>query len=130
MADYSEQKIEYLDSLDTQKYLDLTGNGALENRENLRLVVEYLAACIDAAEATSIELYEHYRKPVNLFRRGVRALARQNWWLEGQVGILDQDVRESLADCILKGCRLQIILQEKYQTAGEHIRDYPGTSEN
>ncbi|GEM_PF-4616800 len=113
-----------------KRYLELTGNGALENKENLKLVAEYLSASIDAAEATSIELYEHYRKPVDLFRRGVRALARQNWWQEERFDILDEDVRELLAASILKGCQMQVILREKYQTAGEHIRDFSGTSKN
>lgn len=113
-----------------RQFLKLITDGDLENKENIRLVAECLAVYIDAAEATSIELYEHYRKPVDLFRSGVRALARQTWWQEERFGTLDPEIRQLLAGSILKGCRLQVILQEKYQAAGEHIRDYSGAGEN
>lgn len=115
---------------DEQQYLELISSGNLENSENLRLMAEYLAALIDAAEATKIELYEQYRKPVDLFRAGLRALARQNWWREDRYDILDNDTRERLAGAILKGCRLKVVLAEKYQAVGERIRDYSGKQEN
>jgi len=87
-------------------------------------VVGYLAACVDAAEAANIELYEHYRRPVDLCRQGLKALARQNWWQEEQYGIMDDFTREQLAGAVLKACRLRAVLPEKYQLSGEHIRDY------
>lgn len=118
------------DRLNEQQYLELIESGDLTNREQLRLVVNYLAACVDTAEATNIELYEHYRRPVDQFRYGLRALARQLWWQEERYDIMDDVTRSQLAGAVLKACRLRLVLPEKYQRNGEHIRDYLGETKN
>lgn len=78
-----------------------------------RSAVQYLAALVDTMESMSIQIYEQYRKLQDIFKETLKAVLINN----------DRDDFEEamIGYCILKACRMGILLKEKYVGTGMEI---------
>lgn len=98
----------------------------------LRSMGWYLMALVDTADEISKEIFEHYSTLANLFKEAVHGILRyQDDSSKLFYQVIDRsDVKGNyletsgsamIAYAILKGCRLGILLKEKYQAIGEEI---------
>lgn len=78
----------------------------------LRSVGKYLAALIDAMDNMSFEIYEQYRKLQDNFKLTLKNI------------MPCQDVLISY--CIMKACRMGVLLKEKYADSAMKIIENPG----
>lgn len=98
----------------------------------LRSMGWYLMALVDVMDNMSIEIYEQYRKLQDIFKqliKGILAYRDEKTGLFYQV--IDQRTLEGnyietsgsamVGYAILKGCRMGLLLKEKYQKTGEEI---------
>lgn len=73
----------------------------------------YLAALIDVIDNMSFEIYEQYRKLQDIFKQTL-AKVLQNSGTDS----VSVSEKAMLAYCILKACRMGILLKEKYAARG------------
>ena len=78
----------------------------------LRSVGRYLAALIDAMDNMSFEIYEQYRKLQDNFKLTLKSV------------VPCQDILISY--CIMKACRMGILLKEKYADSAMKMIENPG----
>ena len=77
--------------------------------------VKYLTALVDTIDCMSIEIYEQYRKLQDMFRQALKDVLQYRM---EENGVCENAL---IAYCILKACRMGIILKEKYVGAGMEI---------
>lgn len=82
-----------------------------------RGIALFLTACTDTLEFTSAEIYEHYRYLEELIRQTVRRLAG-TCWQRGGIELMESETAEMLGNAVLKACRMNVLLQEKYECSG------------
>ncbi len=75
---------------------------------------KFLTALIDTMECMSIEIYEQYRKLQDMFKTILRGALDCSEEISGESGAL-------IGYCILKACRMGILLKEKYVDTGMEI---------
>lgn len=75
---------------------------------------KFLTALIDTMECMSIEIYEQYRKLQDMFKTILKGALDCSEEISGESGAL-------IGYCILKACRMGILLKEKYVDTGMEI---------
>jgi len=117
-----------------EKYNDIIGQ--FENAqkricgremEQIRDTVQYLAALADTMENMSIEIYEQYRKLQDMFRQTLKSVLAHraqdglfHMAEDNGIGVFESAV---IGGCVLKGCRMGILLKEKYIDTGMEIAE-------
>ena len=120
-----------------EKYNDIIGQ--FENAQkimcgggdrSIRSTVQYLAALADTMDNMSIQIYEQYRKLQDMFKEMLKVVLGKR---DAESGLMQKNVdggTENGIDifgsavigyCILKACRMGIILKEKYVGTGMEI---------
>lgn len=87
----------------------------------LRSIGRYLAALIDAMDNMSFEIYEQYRALQDAFKltlRNILSYQNQDSMLFSLSDSFDAAGNAMTAYCIMKACRMGILLKEKYVSAG------------
>ncbi len=93
---------------------------------------QYLAALVDTMDCMSIEIYEQYRKLQDMFKLALgdvlRYRDRESGLFPRTFGPEDQGGSETdlcgsalIGYCILKACRMGIVLREKYIDTGMEV---------
>ena len=86
-----------------------------EGETQIRSMAQYMAALVDTMDNMSIQIYEQYRKLQDMFKQA----------LTGILGRRDDDMdvfgSAMTGYCILKACRMGILLREKYVDKGMEI---------
>ncbi|MDE5933479.1 MAG: glycoside hydrolase family 88 protein [Lachnospiraceae bacterium] len=81
-----------------------------EENGQCRSIEQYLVALVDTMDNMSIQIYEQYRKLQDMFKETLKAVLEK------------QDAESALIGyCILKACRMGILLKEKYVGTGMEI---------
>lgn len=75
----------------------------------------YLAALVDVIDGISFEIYEKYRELITVYKHVLKE------------ALAEEKETSELSYAILKGCRMEILLKEKYARAGmqmaEHLKN-------
>ncbi len=98
----------------------------------LRSMGWYLMALIDVIDKMSEEIYEYYHELKELFREAVQGIllyqdAKSGMFYqvidhsEVEGNYLETSGSSMIAYAIMKGCRLQVLLPEKYEETGKKI---------
>lgn len=100
--------------------------------DHIRSKAQYLAVLVDTMENMSIEIYEQYRKLQDMFKQALKDVLAHRSQESGlfhktaNVGCgADKDVDiygcAIIGYCVLKACRMGILLKEKYVDTGMEI---------
>lgn len=101
-----------------------------EEERQLRGTARYLAALVDTMDNMSIQIYEQYRKLQDMFCQTLKDVLGKR---DAKSGLFGKDRGDgadkgidifgsaSIGYCILKACRMGIVLKEKYVDAGMEI---------
>lgn len=102
-----------------------------EEERSLRSTAQYLAALADTMDNMSIQIYEQYRKLQDMFKEALKAVLEKQDAESGLFRKKADDGADNGIDvfgsavigyCILKACRMGILLKEKYvETAMEIV---------
>lgn len=86
----------------------------------LASTARYLTALVDTMDSMSIEIYEQYRKLQDMFKLALKGILQ---YQDKENGVYTRASFESalIGYCILKACRMGILLKEKYVDTGMEI---------
>lgn len=130
---FSEEKQLYHHIYDESRVAPWADNATgLSQDFLLRSTGWYLMALIDTIDAMSIEIFEHYKTLVDLFKEAVKGILKyQDQKNKLFYDFIDQsNVKGNYTDttgsimiayALLKGCRLGVLSKEKYQHTGMEI---------
>ncbi len=101
--------------------------GACQEKKEESLELAYFtAACADTLEFTSMEIYEHYRFLADLLKQTVRTLKNAGFFRRDSMEKLDKKTAELFGRAIAKGCRMNVLLCEKYEKIGRNFCENNG----
>ena len=101
-----------------------------EGERSIRSMAQYLAALVDTMDNMSIQIYEQYRKLQDMFKQALKDVlekrdAESGLFQKNVDGGADNDIdvfgSAVIGYCILKACRMGILLKEKYVGTGMEI---------
>lgn len=82
----------------------------------------YMMALADCCEIIDEEVFDHYKNLENAFKTVLHRLVPE-------VSVMKKQTKLMMADAILKACRLQMVLEEKYYPLGMAMLE-EGKAEN
>ena len=86
-----------------------------EGKTQIRSMAQYMAALVDTMDNMSIEIYEQYRKLQDMFKQALTGILGRR---DDDMGVFESAIT---GYCILKACRMGILLKEKYVDTGMEI---------
>ena len=99
-----------------------------EEERPIRSTAQYLAALVDTMDNMSIQIYEQYRKLQDMFKETLKGVlekrdAESGLFRKNADGGIDIFASAVIGYCILKACRMGILLKEKYVGTGMEIAE-------